>query len=148
MFIRACQSYSASLSRSPSISSIGGFNRLSYVQFSLAISSLIGSLASRSISQLVTTFLSCLGEYSSLRGGQEKYIILQSKAVGRQLFNYSMLIIAKFDMLVISILAFTLVFSLYYLTHSFISNSYFSTLALTFRGSLNLFQPKQLLFTL
>lgn len=82
MFVRACWSHSASLSRSSTVSRIGGVARLSCVQFSLAVCSLMGSLASRSISQPVTTFPSCLGECSSLRGDQEKYIILWSDAVG------------------------------------------------------------------
>jgi len=46
-----------------------------------------------------------------------------------------MLIFTKFYILVISILAFTLVFYLYYLGHSFnYTNSYFSDLALAIRG--------------
>jgi len=46
-----------------------------------------------------------------------------------------MLIIIKFYMLVISILAFALVFYLYYLGYSFnYTNSYFSALALAIRG--------------
>jgi len=53
----------------------------------------------------------------------------------------AMSIIAKFNVLVTSILAFALVFSLCHLAHSCFSytSSYFSALALAFRGSLNLF---------
>ena len=63
----------------------------------------------------------------------KREVMIALKRAGSYLI--ALLIIVKFNVLVISILAFTLVFYLYYLGYSFnYTNSYFSTLALAIRG--------------